>query len=103
MFDSSFNFTDYHMTQQLVRDGSLRFASGEEQERTHYVLSSAYTVDVRTTQLRLLLEYDEAALSRPVAELVVRAHELALHALLADAEASCLASRLPGVLELARA
>ncbi|HEX6076188.1 MAG TPA: amino acid adenylation domain-containing protein [Micromonosporaceae bacterium] len=102
MFDSGFNFTDYHTTQQLVRDGSVQFASSEELERTHYALSSAYTVDVRTMQLRLLLEYDEAALSRPVAELAVRAHEMALHALLADAEASCLASRLPSVLDLAR-
>jgi amino acid adenylation domain-containing protein len=102
MFDSGFNFTDYHTTRQLVRDGSVQFASSEELERTHYVLSSAYTVDVRTMQLRLLLEYDEAALSRPVAELAVRAHELALAALLADAEASCLASRLPSMLDLAR-
>ncbi|MGH3731320.1 MAG: condensation domain-containing protein, partial [Micromonosporaceae bacterium] len=101
-FDSGFNFTDYHITQQLVRDGSVQFASSEELERTHYALSSAYTVDVRTMQLRLLLEYDEAALSRPVAELTVRAHEMALQALLADVEASCLAGRLPSVLDLAR-
>jgi amino acid adenylation domain-containing protein len=103
MFDSGFNFTDYHSTQQLVRDGSVRFSGSEELEQTHYALSSAYTVDVRTTELRLLLEYDSAVLSGPVAELAVRAHEMALTALLADADASCLAGRLPSVLDLARA
>jgi amino acid adenylation domain-containing protein len=102
MFDSGFNFTDYHTTRQLVRDGSVQFASAEELERTHYALSSNYTVDVRTGELRLLLEYDQAALSQPVAELAARAHEMALLGLLADAEARCLASRLPSVLDLAR-
>ncbi|WP_213453291.1 non-ribosomal peptide synthetase [Rhizomonospora bruguierae] len=103
MFDSGFNFTDYHTTQRLVRDGSVRFSGSEELEQTHYALSSAYTVDVRTAELRLLLEYDSAALGGPVAELAARAHEMALTALLADADASCLAGRLPGVLDLARA
>ncbi len=103
MFDSSFNFTDYHITRELVRDGSIDFFGSDELEQTHYALGINYTVDVRNGELRLLIGYDESALSRPLVELAAQAHRMALSAIIADPSAACLDAKLPSVLDLARA
>lgn len=103
IFDSSFNFTNYHTTRQLVRDGSIDFFGSDELEHTHYAFGSNYTVDVRTGELRLLIGYDESALSRPLAELAAQAHQRALSAIIAGPGAACMDAKLPSVLDLARA
>ncbi|HVB41301.1 MAG TPA: amino acid adenylation domain-containing protein [Streptosporangiaceae bacterium] len=103
IFDSSFNFTNYHTTRELVRDGSIDFFGSDELEQTHYAFGTNYTVDVRTGELRLLLGYDESALSRQLAELAAQAHQRALSAIIADPGAACMDAKLPSVLDLARA
>ncbi|CRK56745.1 non-ribosomal peptide synthetase [Alloactinosynnema sp. L-07] len=102
IFDSSFNFTDYHTTRRLVSDGTLDFADADELESTHYAYGSNYTVDLRTNELRALLEYDEAALPRPTLALAAQAHRAVLAAIIADADAPLRDTVLPGAADLAR-
>ncbi|MFI6053448.1 amino acid adenylation domain-containing protein [Streptomyces violascens] len=102
MFDSSFNFTDYHNTRRMVRDGSLELLDAEELESTHYAYSSAFTVDVRTHELRLLMEYDASALPESTLALAAEVHRRALAAIVADPERPFRDTPLPGIADLAR-
>ncbi|MEU6979153.1 amino acid adenylation domain-containing protein [Streptomyces sp. NPDC046371] len=102
MFDSSFNFTDYHNTRQMVRDGALQLLDADELESTHYAYSSAFTVDVRTQELRLLMEYDAAALPESTLVLAAEAHRRALAAIVADPDRPFRDTELPGIADLAR-
>jgi amino acid adenylation domain-containing protein len=102
MFDSSFNFTDYHNTRQMVRDGSLELLDADELESTHYAYSSAFTVDVRNHELRLLMEFDSAALPEGALALVAEVHRRAIAAITADPERPVRDTPLPGIADLAR-
>ncbi|MGO4632580.1 amino acid adenylation domain-containing protein [Streptomyces sp. 2RAF24] len=102
MFDSSFNFTDYHNTRRMVRDGALQLLDADELESTHYAYSSAFTVDVRTQELRLLMEYDAAALPESTLVLAAEAHRRALAAIVADPDRPFRDTELPGIADLAR-
>ncbi|MFC8505224.1 amino acid adenylation domain-containing protein [Streptomyces sp. NPDC057411] len=102
MFDSSFNFTDYHNTRQMVRDGALQLLDADELESTHYAYSSAFTVDVRTQELRLLMEYDAAALPESTLVLAAEVHRRALAAIVAAPERPFRETALPGIADLAR-
>jgi aryl carrier-like protein len=102
IFDSGFNFTDFHTTRRLVRGGSLEVLDSLELESTHYAFGTNYTVDVRTGELRLILEYDESALARSTVALAAEAHRRALAAILADPDVACRSAPLPGAADLAR-
>ncbi|MEU6263087.1 amino acid adenylation domain-containing protein [Saccharopolyspora shandongensis] len=102
IFDSSFNFTDYHTTRRLVRDGSLEVLDSYELESTHYAFGSNYTVDVRTHELRMILEYDASAVARSTVALAAEAHRRILSAIVADPDKACRSTALPGVVDLAR-
>ncbi len=102
LFDSSFNFTDYHNTRQMVRDGSLELLDADELESTHYAYSSAFTVDIRTQELRLLMEYDATALPESTLVLAAEVHRRTLAALVADAGRPVRETALPGIADLAR-
>lgn len=102
MFDSSLNFTDYHNTRRMVADGALQLLDADELESTHYAYSSAYTVDVRTQELRLLMEYDAAALPESTLLLAAEVHRRALAAIVADPERPFRETALPGMADLAR-
>ncbi|MEV7275420.1 amino acid adenylation domain-containing protein [Streptomyces sp. NPDC093111] len=102
MFDSSFNFTDYHNTRRMVRDGALQLLDADELESTHYAYSSAFTVDVRTQELRLLMEYDAAALPESTLVLAAEVHRRALAAIVADPDRPFRDTELPGIADLAR-
>ncbi|PRY44810.1 non-ribosomal peptide synthetase [Umezawaea tangerina] len=102
MFDSGFNFTDYHNTRQLVRDGSLELLDAEELESTHYAFSSAFTIDVRDHELRLLMEYDSAALPESTLVLAAEVHRRVVAAIVADAGRHFRETPLPGIADLAR-
>ncbi|WP_069170578.1 non-ribosomal peptide synthetase [Streptomyces griseus] len=102
LFDSSFNFTDYHDTRRMIGDGGLELLDAQELESTHYAYSSAYTVDVRTQELRLLMEYDAAALPESTMVLAAEVHRRALDAIVEDAGQPFRATPLPGIADLAR-
>ncbi|GGN93885.1 hypothetical protein GCM10011579_092820 [Streptomyces albiflavescens] len=102
LFDSSFNFTDYHNTRRMVGAGGLELLDAQELESTHYAYSSAFTVDVRTHELRLLMEYDAAALPQSTMALAAEVHRRALAAIIEDAERSFRDTPLPGMADLAR-
>ncbi|WP_330349310.1 amino acid adenylation domain-containing protein [Streptomyces sp. NBC_00582] len=102
LFDSGFNFTDYHTTRRMVGDGGLELLDAQELESTHYAYSSAFTVDVRTHELRLLMEYDAAALPESTMALAAEAHRRALAAIVEDAGRPLRATPLPGMADLAR-
>ncbi|GGT44147.1 hypothetical protein GCM10010207_50470 [Streptomyces atratus] len=102
MFDSSFNFTDYHNTRRMVRDGSLELLDVDELESTHYAYSSAFTVDVRAHELRLLMEYDASALPETTLVLAAEVHRRALAAIVAAPERPFRDTPLPGIADLAR-
>jgi amino acid adenylation domain-containing protein len=99
LLDVNFNFTDFHTTKALVRSGRLEVLGIHEMESTHYPLGINYTVDVRTRELRFVVEYDAAALTQRTAELTVAAHRAALAALVEAPDATCRATVLPGVAE----
>ncbi|WP_433399645.1 amino acid adenylation domain-containing protein [Streptomyces sp. CA-146814] len=102
LFDSGFNFTDYHDTRRMVGAGGLELLDVQELESTHYTYSSAYTVDVRTHELRLLMEYDAAALPESTMVLAAEVHRRALAAIVEGAERSVRETPLPGIVDLAR-
>ncbi|MGI5426011.1 amino acid adenylation domain-containing protein [Streptomyces sp. CA-179760] len=102
MFDSGFNFTDYHNTRRLVGDGVLELLDSDELESTHYAYSSAFTVDVRTNELRLLMEYDASALPESTLVLAAEAHRRVLAAVTADPGRPLRDTPLPGIADLAR-
>lgn len=102
ILDTNFNFTDFHTTKALVRAGSLEVLDVQEIESTHYPLGVNYTVDVRTRELRLIIEYDAASLTRRTAELTAQAHRLILAALSDDPARPFRTTALPGVAERAR-
>ncbi|WP_236243925.1 non-ribosomal peptide synthetase [Streptomyces sp. CC210A] len=102
LFDSGFNFTDYHNTRRMVGVGGLELLDAQELESTHYAYSSAYTVDVRTHELRLLMEYDAAALPESTMVLAAEVHRRALAAIVEGAERSFHETPLPGIADLAR-
>ncbi|MFC9120848.1 non-ribosomal peptide synthetase [Streptomyces sp. NPDC057067] len=102
LFDSSFNFTDYHDTRRMIGAGGLELLDSQELESTHYTYSSAYTVDVRTQELRLLMEYDAAALPESTMVLAAEVHRRSLAALVEDAGQPFRATPLPGIADLAR-
>jgi amino acid adenylation domain-containing protein len=102
IFDSSFNFTDYHTTRELLRAGSVDLLDTDELESTHYAYGSNYTVDLKSHELRVLLEYDESALSRATLVLAAEAHRRALAAIVADVDAPVRATALPGMADLTR-
>lgn len=102
LFDSSFNFTDYHNTRRMVGAGGLELLDVQELESTHYAYSSAFTVDVRTHELRLLMEYDAAALPQSTMALAAEVHRRALAAIVEDAERSFRDTPVPGMADLAR-
>ncbi|MGH3763393.1 amino acid adenylation domain-containing protein, partial [Actinophytocola sp.] len=102
LFDSSFNFTDYHTTRDLVRAGSLDLIDADELESTHYAFGSNFTVDVRTHELRLLMEYDESALPHGTLVLGAEVHRRAIAAMIADPEQPFRGTPLPGIADLAR-
>ncbi|WP_413754050.1 amino acid adenylation domain-containing protein [Streptomyces sp. R-74717] len=102
LFDSGFNFTDYHNTRRMVGAGGLELLDAQELESTHYAYSSAFTVDVRTHELRLLMEYDGAALPESTMALAADVHRRALAAIVEDAERPFRDTPLPGIADLAR-
>jgi amino acid adenylation domain-containing protein len=102
IFDNYVNFTEFHTSRRLIASTGVEILDVTEVESTHYALGVNYTVDVRTGQLRLIIEYDESVLARPVVELTAEAHEQALSALVAQPSASCRRASLPGTAELAR-
>ncbi|WP_405798438.1 amino acid adenylation domain-containing protein [Streptomyces sp. NBC_01506] len=102
LFDSGFNFTDYHNTRRMVGAGGLELLDAQELESTHYAYSSAFTVDVRTHELRLLMEYDAGALPRSTMALAAQVHRAALAAIVEDAGRSLRDTPLPGMADLAR-
>ena len=101
IFDNYFNFTDFHTTRRLVSEARLDILDVNELESTHYALGANYTVDVRTGELRLVLEYDESVIPRATATLVADAHVRALGAMLVDPHAPCLSAPLPSGVDLA--
>ena len=103
LFDSNFNFTEFHTTRRLVRDGAVEVHDTLELESTHYVLGTNYTVDVWTGQLRLILEFDEAALDGATAFLAAEAHRRIVRAIVGDAGADCRNVPLPGAADVAKA
>ncbi|MCX4762813.1 amino acid adenylation domain-containing protein [Streptomyces sp. NBC_01275] len=102
LFDSGFNFTDYHNTRRMVGAGGLELLDVQELESTHYAYSSAFTVDVRTHELRLLMEYDASALPHSTMALGAEVHRRALAAIVEDAERPFSDTPLPGIADLAR-
>lgn len=102
IFDSSFNFTDYHSTRQMLSDSTLEIRDTEELESTHYAFGSNYTVDIRTGELRLIVEYDATALNQETAALAAEAHRRIVMAIIADATAGNRNTVLPGAADLAR-
>jgi amino acid adenylation domain-containing protein len=102
IFDSSFNFTDYHTTRRLIRDGLIDVLDSDEIESTHYAFGSNFTVDLRTGELRLILEYDAAALPESTVALAGEAHRRVLSAIVADPLAGNRDTVLPGAADLAR-
>ncbi|MBB4906170.1 non-ribosomal peptide synthetase [Actinophytocola algeriensis] len=102
MFDSSFNFTDYHTTREMLRDGDVALVDSDELESTHYAFGSNYTVDLRTGELRVILEYDENALTPSTVALAAEAHRRVLTAFDQDANTPYRATALPGVADVTR-
>lgn len=102
MFDSSFNFTDYHTTRDMLRDGDVALVDSDELESTHYAFGSNYTVDLRTGELRVILEYDENALSPSTVALAAEAHRRVLTAFAEDAATPYRATALPGMADSPR-
>lgn len=102
ILDVNFNFTDFHTSKSLVRAGGVEVLDVQEIESNHYPLGVNYTVDVRTEELRLLIEYDAASVTRRTAELAAEAHRRVLAAIAADPSLSCRTATLPGVAEQAR-
>jgi len=103
VFDTGFNFTDFHTTQRLVHEGGLEVLDVHEREATHYAFGANYTVDVRTRLLRLILEYDAAAVPLPLVTLAGAAHRDAVAAVLASVDAACRGLPLPGAAAVAAA
>ncbi|MDY7086138.1 MAG: condensation domain-containing protein [Actinomycetota bacterium] len=101
LFDSYFNFTDFHTTKRLLSE-ELQLLDAMELEFTHYALGVNFTVDLRTHELRLILEYDSARLDRSTVLLAAEAYRRSLAAIVDDPDASCRRVSLPGVLDLAR-
>ncbi|MFD7834767.1 amino acid adenylation domain-containing protein [Streptomyces sp. NPDC059761] len=94
--DTGFNFTDFHVTHDLVRSGRLEITGITELESTHYAFGADFTVDMRTAQLRLSLEHDASVVPRAKVDLAIRAYRSALLGLLARPESSCRATGLLG-------
>ncbi|MFF0745359.1 amino acid adenylation domain-containing protein [Streptomyces sp. NPDC004111] len=102
LVDTGFNFTDFHVTHDLVRSGRLEITGITEQESTHYAFGADFTVDMRTAQLRLSLEHDASVVPAATMDLAVRAYRSALLALLARPHSSCRAASLLGADEESR-
>ncbi|MEU5907126.1 condensation domain-containing protein [Micromonospora sp. NPDC047467] len=101
LFDSYFNFTDFHTTKRLLEQ-ELQLLDAMELEFTHYAMGVNFTVDLRSHELRLILEYDSTRLERSSVLLAAEAYRRTLTAIVADPAASCRQVSLPGVLDLAR-
>ena len=94
--DTGFNFTDFHVTHDLVRSGRLEITGIAEKESTHYPFGADFTVDMRTGHLRLSLEHDASVVPTATMDLAIRAYRTALLALVARPHASCRAASLLG-------
>ncbi|MGI5499251.1 amino acid adenylation domain-containing protein [Lentzea sp. CA-135723] len=94
--DTGFNFTDFHVTHDLVRSGRLEIIGIAELESTHYAFDAGFAVDMRTTQLKLSLDFDASVVPRAKVDLAHRAYRNALAGLLAQPNSSCRATVLLG-------
>ncbi|WP_027341361.1 condensation domain-containing protein [Hamadaea tsunoensis] len=101
LFDSYFNFTDFHTTKRMLEE-DLRLLDALELEFTHYALGVNFTVDLRSHELRLILEYDTVRLDSSTARLAAEAYRRVVAAIVADLTAPVRRAALPGVLDQAR-
>ncbi len=98
LFDSYFNFTDFHTTKRMLQEG-LELLDALELEYTHYALGVNFTVDLRTHELRLIFEYDAVRLDRSAVVLAAEAHRRVVAAIIDDPDAPSRRVSLPGVLD----
>lgn len=88
LFETAFNFVNFHQYEALIAQGALRVSEFEAQENTSFTMMVSFVVDPRDGQLALHLEYDTQQLAARQAEQLARAHLLALEHMASDVHAS---------------
>lgn len=84
IFNTTFNFTYFHVYQQALDSDELRVVDGRFFEKTNFALSTEFGIDPQSGQLNLVLDYDPEHLSLEFARLLGDYYQLALQSVAKD-------------------
>jgi amino acid adenylation domain-containing protein len=68
LFDTAFNFTHFHVYQQLLTAGEFEGISLSGTEQTYYALTAQFNLDESSSRITLALDYRELAIAPEDAE-----------------------------------
>jgi amino acid adenylation domain-containing protein len=68
LFDSAFNFTNFHVYQRLLKAGEIEGISTFGTEQTYYALTAQFNLDEALSRVTLALDYRELAIAPEDAE-----------------------------------
>jgi len=102
LYDTTFNYTRFHIFEGLARLPEIRLLSGQGRELTHYELKTECNVDAFTGRLHLDLIFDAARVGEEQARNIAACYLEALRAIARDPLARRSAASLVGVEERQR-
>jgi amino acid adenylation domain-containing protein len=87
LYDTTFNYTHFHVFEALQRLPGLRVQAGHGRELTHYTLKTEFNRDVFTDRLHLDVIFNASRMAASQAQSIAASYVAALRALAAAPEA----------------
>jgi amino acid adenylation domain-containing protein len=100
LYDTTFNYTHFHVFEALQRLPGLRVQAGHGRELTHYTLKTEFNRDVFTDRLHLDVIFNASRMAASQAESIAASYVEALRALAASPDARHDAAPLVGDADL---